>query len=78
MLQLKTELMLILSSASSSLEFWSVNDNSIYRNYELKVIKNKNFLGEIFDNLLKQITGIKFIQYHWIMLILIVEFISAD
>ena len=78
MLQLKTELMLILSSASSGLEFWSVNDTSIYRNYELKVIKNKNFLGEIFDNLLKQITGIKFIQYHWIMLTLIVEFISAD
>ena len=45
MLQLKTELMLILSSASSGLEFWSVNDTSTYRNYELKVIKNKNFLG---------------------------------
>ena len=63
MLQLKTELMLILSFTSSGLEFRSVNDTSIYRNYQLKVIKNKNFLGEIYDNLFKQLTGIEFIQY---------------
>ena len=55
--------MLILSSTSSGLEFRSVNDTSIYRNYQLKVIKNKKFLGEIYDNLFKQLTGIKFIQY---------------
>ena len=30
---------------------------------KLKVIKNKKFLGEIYDNLFKQLTGIKFIQY---------------
>ena len=31
--------MFILSSMSSSLEFWSVNHNSVYENSELKLLK---------------------------------------
>ena len=42
--------MLILSSISSELEFWSVNHTSIYEISELKVFKNKNGLGEISSN----------------------------
>ena len=42
--------MFILSSFSSSLEFWSVNHTSIYDNSESKVFKNINFLGEISNN----------------------------
>ena len=37
--------MLILSSVSSGLEFWSVKHISIYEISELKVFKNKNGLG---------------------------------
>ena len=37
--------MFILSHASISLEFWSVNNTSIYENSELKVFKNIQFLG---------------------------------
>ena len=39
----------ILSSISSGLEFWSVDYTSIYKNSELKVLKNIKFLGEIFN-----------------------------
>ena len=42
--------MVILSSISSGLEFWSVNHNSIYENSELKVFNNIKCLGEIFNN----------------------------
>ena len=42
--------MFISSSVSGGLEFWSVNYTSIYENSELKVFKNKNFLGEIINN----------------------------
>ena len=42
--------MLILCSISSGLEFWSVNNNSIYENSELKVFKNINFFDEKFSN----------------------------
>ena len=42
--------MLILSSISSELEFWSVNHTSIFEISELKVSKNKNGLGEISSN----------------------------
>ena len=47
--------MFILSSISSGLEFSSVNHNSIYENSESKVFKNINFLGEISNNLPKDI-----------------------
>ena len=39
--------MLTSSSISSGLEFWSVNHTSIYKNYELKIFKNMEFLVEI-------------------------------
>ena len=42
--------MLILCSISSGLEFWSVNNNSIYENSELKVFKNINVFDEKFSN----------------------------
>ena len=42
--------MFILSPILNGLEIWSVNHISIYQNYELKVFKNINFLGEIFNN----------------------------
>ena len=42
--------MLILSSISSSLEFWSVNCTSIYGNSELKILKKIKLLGEISSN----------------------------
>ena len=40
-----TKVTFILSHASISLEFWSVNNTSIYENSELKVFKNIQFLG---------------------------------
>ena len=43
-------MILILSSISSGLEFWSVNHASIYESSELKVSKTMNFLGEISSN----------------------------
>ena len=42
--------MLILSSISKGLEFWSVNHTSIYENSKLKVFKNINIFGEISSN----------------------------
>ena len=38
--------MFILSSISSSLEFWSVNHTSIYENSESNVFKDIKILGE--------------------------------
>ena len=42
--------MLILSSISSSLEFWLVNHISMYENSKSNVFKNINFFGEISSN----------------------------
>ena len=42
--------MFILSSISSGLEFWSVNQTSIYGNSELKGFKDITFLGEKSNN----------------------------
>ena len=42
--------MFILSSISSSSEFWSVNHTSRYENPGLKVFKNIKFQGEISNN----------------------------
>ena len=42
--------MLILSSISSSLEFWLVNHISMYENSKSNVSKNINFFGEISSN----------------------------
>ena len=45
--------MFILSSISSGLEFWLVNHTSRYKNSELNVFKNIEFLGEIPNDLLR-------------------------
>ena len=45
-----TKVMFILSSISSVLEFWSVNNTSTDENPELNIFKNINFLGEISNN----------------------------
>ena len=42
--------MLILSSISRVLAFWSVNYTSIYKNSELKVFENIECFGEISNN----------------------------
>ena len=42
--------MFILSSISSDLEFWSVDQALIYENSEYKVFKNIKLLGEISYN----------------------------
>ena len=42
--------MIILSSTSRGLEFWSVNHTSIYENLKLNLFKNIKFLGEISSN----------------------------
>ena len=43
-------MIIILSSISSGLEFWSVNHTSIYKHSKLIVFKNMKFLGEISNN----------------------------
>ena len=45
-----TKVMLILSSTSSGLEFWSLSHTLIYENSESNVLKNIKFLGKIFNN----------------------------
>ena len=39
-----------LSSISRGLEFWSVNQSSIYENSESTVFKNTKILGKISNN----------------------------
>ena len=50
--------MFILCSISSGLEFWSVNHNSKYTNYKLKVFRNINFFGEISNSWPNYLLGI--------------------
>ena len=49
--------MFVLSSISSGLEFWSVNHNLIYENYEWKVFKIIKFLGKICNNYPNDLLG---------------------
>ena len=42
--------MFILSSVSSSLDFWSVNNTSLYENSESKFFKKISVLGEVSSN----------------------------
>ena len=42
--------MFILSSISKGLEFWSVNDTSLYEKPESKDFKNIKFSGETYSN----------------------------
>ena len=51
--------MFILSSISNGLKFWSVNNNSIYENSELNILKNINVFGEIFSNWPNDLLGTK-------------------
>ena len=49
--------MFILSSISSSLEFWSVNHTLLYKNSEPKDFKNIKLLGEISSNWPNDVLG---------------------
>ena len=40
----------ILSSISSGILFWSVNYTSVYKNFELNIFENINFVIEISNN----------------------------
>ena len=50
--------MFVLCSISSGLEFWSVNNTSIYKNSESNVFKNIKFSGEMFSNWPNYLLGI--------------------
>ena len=50
--------MFILSCISSGLEFWSVNQSSIYKNFEQKLFKNIKFLDEISNNWPNDLLGL--------------------
>ena len=67
--------MFILSSISSSLEFWSVNHTSKYENSELKVFKNMNFLGEISNKWPSDLLGTN-VYKNWILRIIVVNNIA--
>ena len=45
----------VLASIYTGLEFWSVNNTSMYENYESKVFKNRKLLGEISNNWPKEL-----------------------
>ena len=66
--------MFILSSVSSRLEFLLVNHTSIDENF--KNFKIMIFLGEVSNNWLKDLLGIKCIHYSWILLIIIIDIIA--
>ena len=55
--------MVILSSAYSGLDFWSVNHILIWENSELKVLKSIKFLGEISKNLPNDLSGTNVNKY---------------
>ena len=57
-----TKVMFILSSISSVLEFWSVNNTSTDENPELNIFKNINFLGEISNNWQNNLLGTNLYQ----------------
>ena len=49
--------MFILACVSSRLEFWFVNQTSIYENSELRFLKNIKFLCEVSSNSAKDLLG---------------------
>ena len=60
--------MFILSSIYKGLEFWSVNQTSIYENFEWNIFKNIKLLGEIsnyWPNNLLEINVIKSLEFCW-------------
>ena len=54
--------MFISSSISSGLEFWSVNDTSIYENSELNDFKNIKMFSEISSNWPNDLLGTMYIR----------------
>ena len=68
--------MFVLSSISSGLKLWSVNHTSIYENFDSKVFKNLNFLGEISDNWpndLLETNIYKTVEFCWELLLAILR-----
>ena len=63
--------MFILSSTSSGLEFWSVNQTSIYENSESKVSKNIKILGEISNTRPNDLLGINVYKQYYNRLLLL-------
>ena len=53
--------MFVLSSVLGSLEFWSVNQTSIYEHFELKNFKSIKFLGKLSNNWSEDLFGTKLI-----------------
>ena len=72
--------MLILSSISSALEFWSVNHVSLYEDYESEIFKNIKFLGEISNNWPKDLLGTnvyKTLDFCWWLLLTILQWTNG-
>ena len=72
--------MFILSSISSSLEFWSVKGTWIYENSELNVFKNIKFCGEISNNWLNELLGTnvyKTLESYWWLLWTVLQCTNA-
>ena len=66
--------MFVLSSTSKGLEFWSVNNTSVYENSESKVLENKRFLGETSKNWPNLLLGTnECLQDSWILLIITIK-----
>ena len=56
--------MFILFSIFSGLQFWSLNDTSIYENYQLNIFKNIKFFGEISSNWSSNLFGTNVYKTH--------------
>ena len=70
-----------MSSISSDLEIWLANRTSIYENSELKVFLKTKCSVEISNNWPNDLLGTnvyKCMQDFWILLIVIVDNITAD
>ena len=64
--------MFILSSISTSLEFWTVNHTSMYENYESKLFKTTKVLSEVSNNWLNDLLGTnvyKTLESYWYSLL---------
>ena len=75
-----TKVILVLSSKSRGLEFWSANHTSIYENSELKVFKNIKLLGEISNNWPNDLFGItvyKTLEFCWELLLNVLQCIKG-